>query len=284
MWRKMWGKKKINKYPYIILGIVHLIMLLYTFYKNKDRKKLTVLLLSYIGFAYIFEYIIVSFNQAYLYKPHFLKQKDKDNIMGAVLSQFFYVPTVALFITTFKLGWKAKLMFSVYFVLIEKLFIRLGIFKNKWWLITYTFLLIPISFVFNDKWLNYLKKGNSTVLFLSLFQMIQVTWMNMIFVLASLLKIKYGSGKIKTWKEHFIVAPIVGLIKSLYITIFLKENFNSKINVFLVLLLTDLLLIKNRLLKVKNIGYLLIIYLFNIFFATHYRRMVYKHSNTIKQI
>ncbi|OIJ10863.1 hypothetical protein BKP35_13070 [Anaerobacillus arseniciselenatis] len=162
-------KSRLNKYPFLIVGFIHLVMLIYTFYKSSDKKKHLVLLLNFVGFAYIFDYIIVVFLNGYKYKPCFLKQNYLDNIFGAVLSQFFYVPVTALFITVMKFGWISKILFSLYFVLIERLFVNLRIYKNKWRRTHYTFSLILVSFYFNDKWAEQIVKRNLIILFVSVF-------------------------------------------------------------------------------------------------------------------
>jgi FlaA1/EpsC-like NDP-sugar epimerase len=140
-----------NKVPYIILLIIHGLLLFYTFYKNKDRKTLLVLWLSIIGFAHNFDYVVLVLLKGYKYIPKFLKQKDFDNILGAIFSQSIYVPSTALFITSFRLGWKIKVLFGVYFAIIERLFLRLGIYYNNWWSTLYTLFFTPIYFFISDK-------------------------------------------------------------------------------------------------------------------------------------
>ncbi|WP_394236552.1 hypothetical protein [Niallia oryzisoli] len=272
----MRSNRKVNKYPYIILGILHFVMLLFTFYKSKERKNHLVLLLSFTGFAYLFEYIVVALFDGYEYKPKFLKEKQLDNIFGSVLSQFFYVPTTALFITAFQLGWKVKLFFSLFFTLIERLFITLGVFKNKWWKTPYTFGLIFISFIFNDIWYNAIQKRNSYILFFSFYHLIQVTWHNMVYIFAVMRKFRFGKGLIFSWKENFIISPLIGILVSLILTWWLqKENTLAKINSLLLMMLVDLSLLNKRMLKVKSLLIFPVKYFIIMFSAYHYRKWVY---------
>lgn len=275
----MRNNRQRNRYPFIILGIIHSILLILALSKSKDRKRHIVLFLNYTGVAYLFEYIIVPLLDSYVYKPKLLKKHKLDKIFGAMLSQFFYVPVSALFITVFKLGWKIKLVFSLYFVLVEKLFIFLGVYKNKWWRTRYTFITILMSFYINDKWYEQLKKKNPFILFLSFFNLIQVTWMNLIFLFAVLKKVRYGFAPFLAWKEHFQLAPLVGFFVSIVSAWKIKEgSIASKCQALSLMLVIDLILLKKRMLKVKGTLYLPVIYLIFLGAAEYYKKLVYRLS------
>jgi hypothetical protein len=252
-------------------------MLVITLLKSRNRKRDIVLLLNYAGVAYIFEYIVIAVFKGYVYKPHFLKQRNLDNIFGAIWSQFFYVPITALFITVFNMGWKVKLFFSCYFVLIEKLFIFLGVFKNKWWRTRYTFCLIFSSFYVNDFWNEQLNKKNPQIMFITFFNLIQLTWMNMIYILAALRKIRYGFPIFLSWKEHFLVAPFFGFLISLLSTFWTRKgDFISNLLNLFTMLMVDITLIKKRLLKMKSPLILPIIYSTIIIFSNYFRNLIYE--------
>jgi hypothetical protein len=276
----MRSNQKLKKYPYIIVGMIHVVMLIFTIYKSTDRKKSIVLLLNYAGFAYIFEYIVIALLDGYVYKPRFLKSYHLDSIFGAVWSQLFYVPVTAIFITVFKLRWPVKLLFSLYFTLIEKIFTHLGIFKNNWWRTRYTFIFVLISFYINDKWSELLHKNNPLIMYVSLFNLIQVTWMNVIYLFAVLRKIRYGFPPFLLWKEHFRVAPFFGILISLVSASWIKKGgFISNLKVFIMLSLIDLTLLKKRILKIKSALISLIIYLILIVSSNYYRTLVYGRNN-----
>ncbi|WP_280772078.1 hypothetical protein [Salipaludibacillus daqingensis] len=270
-------KKNKSKYPYILLGIIHLIMLIYTFYKSKQRKKHVVLLFSFIGWAYILDYIVIVLFQGYVYTPKFLKQKDLDNIFGSIMSQFFYVPVSALFITVFGLGWKVKLVFSICYSLIEIVFIYLGIFKHNWWKTKYTFVLIFSSFFFNDRWNKMITKEYPRMLFFSLFSFVQVTWMNIIFILAVLRMIKYGKKHNHSWKTHIKVAPLFGLLFGYVTTSLVKTGgLLSEVKSFLFMFTIDLILLQKRMLKTKSFIILPFIYITTITSAKYFKKLVYQ--------
>ncbi|MCM3585318.1 hypothetical protein M3182_06115 [Mesobacillus maritimus] len=275
----MISKRKVKKYPYLLLGIIHLTMVFFTFYKSKNRKRSFILFLSYTGFAYLFEYFVVILNRGYVYRPKFMKEKNLDHILGSIWSQFFYVPTTALFISTFRFGWKVKVFFSFYFFCIERLFISMGIFKTRWWKTGYTFLLILVSFFANDLWVKLFNQRNPVVLWITFFQTIQVTWMNTSFLFAAMKKVRYGPRAIRSWEKHFIVGPAVGMFISLLITWQLRrDGIGGKIRSFLLMLFVDSLLIKQGQLKVKKGFFLPVSYSLILATGNLFQRWIYRHQ------
>lgn len=131
-----------------------------------------------------------------------------DNILGATLSQAIFVPFTAVFITAFQFGWKIKLLFAVYFTLIENVFVYLGIFKKRWWRTTYTFLFLSIYFFISDKWWQWLKNNNQIVKVVSLFHIFNMVWVNAQYPLLMQGSLRYGIGKYHSKKEEIKVGPL----------------------------------------------------------------------------
>jgi len=266
-----------NNNPFIILAVIHMAMLLYTFYKKKDRKRLFVLLLANIGLAYIFDFFVVVLFRGYTYKPGIFKSKYVDHIFGAILSQGVYVPITALFITAFKLGWKVKLFFAMYFVTIERLFLSLKVYKIHWWRSPYTFTFVSIYFWLCDIWFEKMKDRNPVILFLTLFNMLHVTWTNILFPFAVQRKVRFGLGRFYSWKEHFVVGPVYFYLISLLIAWIEKRGgrFTST-KILGLVMLGDFVLTRLRLLKINSLSILPVIYTILMFISNVYRRWVYE--------
>ncbi|MFC0558944.1 hypothetical protein [Halalkalibacter alkalisediminis] len=265
-----------RKYPFLFLVFVHSLLVLYTFYKKKDRKSLSIVLSSFIGIAYIFDYVIIAIFGGYTYKPNIFKKKPLDKYLGSLFSQGVYVPFTALFITAFQLGWKVKILFGLYFSIIENLFLRLNIYKHHWWRTIYTFVLIVLSFKGNDIWYEQLKKKNRAVLFLSLYFMIQTTWQNTMFVFTIFRKILYGKGKVKDLKEHFKLAPLHGMILSLYLAWQVRSHRAwSKGKMLLTMLIVDVYLMRKGVMRVQSVSLLFIKYTIIFVSASIYQRLIY---------
>lgn len=276
-------RRKYHKFPYIILLIANCSILIYTFYKNKDRKRLLVSLGSNISMAIIFEYFTINLLKGYRYKPRILRNKYQDHILGAVFSQGIFVPFTALFITAFHLGWKFKLMASLFYTSIELLFLRIGIYTHKWWKTSYTLILLPVYFWICDKWYYYLKLRNPAVLFVSYFHLLFVTTIHSLFFQSIIGKVKFGFGRFNSWREHFILMPLYSLIV-VFFTERIEKTRNSLIIYIKMLfyrLLLDKLLIKFKLMKFeqKNVHKNLPFHIFMILLSSCYKRIVYEKPN-----
>ncbi|MBT2680918.1 hypothetical protein J7E38_18155 [Bacillus sp. ISL-35] len=221
-------KRNKNYLPFLILLIVHTWMLAFTFYRKKDRKKLFITLLSGMGLCFIFEYVVLSLFRAYRYKPRIFLNKDLDNFLGAIHSQAVFVPFTALFLTAFKIGWKGKVFFSLYFAGIERLFLKWSIHQNHWWKTTYTMTLIPLFFYINDFWYGQLRKGSPIFKFGSLFLGILVSGLNLMYSMSIFRKFKFGRGRRHSWKEHFRVAPLYSFALSFVTAVIIKKNSGMK--------------------------------------------------------
>ncbi|WP_335715768.1 hypothetical protein, partial [Neobacillus drentensis] len=127
-----------NRMPFFILFLIHTFLLIVAVHKNRNRKKIFVLLLANMGFSYLFEYFVFNLLKAYSYKPKILQKKLFDNILGGFLSQAIYVPFTAVFLTGIKSGWGTKVAAGLYFYLVEKIFLWLGVFKLSGWRTIYT--------------------------------------------------------------------------------------------------------------------------------------------------
>lgn len=68
-----------NSIPFFILMNIHLGMIVYLMISKKGKIPWFVLL-SNIGFAYVFEYIVLNILQAYKYKPAIFRKSAIDNI------------------------------------------------------------------------------------------------------------------------------------------------------------------------------------------------------------
>ncbi|MDQ0224315.1 hypothetical protein ACFPRB_16750 [Metabacillus niabensis] len=200
------NRRRKNTIPFIILLVIHVVMLIYTVRKKND-KSLLVLLFSNIGFAYLFEAVVLNFLRGYTYLPKIVKNKVHDNILGAVFSQAIYVPIVATFISAFKLNWKWKVLFSTYFSIIERLFIKWKIFRTKWWKTSYTFIFTFVYFFLSDSWNKLLRKNYFLVRKITEYLSIYSIGSTGLFFLAIFKNFKLGRGRIHTWKEHYTMIP-----------------------------------------------------------------------------
>jgi hypothetical protein len=273
--------------PFFILLIIHTALLIYTFCKSKNRKSLFILLLSNIGFAYVFEFFTLNLFRSYEYKPKLFKKKYLDNISGAFLSQGVFVPFTSIFLTSFGLGWKIKVMFGIYFAIVERIFIKLGIFKNNWWRTIYTVFLIPIYFIISEKWYKSLVKGNGNILFISFLLMNWVTGLSVLNILGVVHKVRFGLGKLYSWREHFIISTLYWFAMSIFITctIYKKLNWQGKIQTFLLMKAVDWVLIKKGIVKahLNSLFFINALQILMIYLSVIYRNFIYRGQFAVSE-
>ncbi|WP_078543780.1 hypothetical protein [Litchfieldia alkalitelluris] len=230
-----------NKFPFFVLFIIHTSIILFTLYKKKDeQRELSILLFINVGLAYIFEYIVFNVLRAYRYKPRVMKNKYIDNTFGALLSQAIIIPFTAVFLTAFKFGKKGKIFFSLYFLIVECIFVKLGVFTRHWWKTYLTPILVFLYFLISDYSYKKIKERNRFILSVSLFFCINVMVVNGLYFLAAFGRFKIELGKWSSWREHFIIAPLYGIILSLFATWQIqKRGFLPQINILLFANLMD---------------------------------------------
>lgn len=283
-------KKKVlngKNLPFFILLIIHTALLIYTFCKNKNRKSLFILLLSNIGFAYFFEFFTLNLFHSYEYKPKLFKKKYLDNILGAFLSQGVFVPFTSIFISSFGFGWKIKAMFGIYFAIIERIFIKLGIFKNNWWRTFYTVFLIPLFFIISEIWYKGLLKGNGNILFTSFLLTTWVTGLSILNILGVVRKVRFGFGKLFSWREHFIISTLYWFAISIItaFTIYKEPNRQGKIQSFLFMKVVDWFLIKKGIVKahLNNLLFINALQILMIYLSVIYRDLIYRDQYGVSE-
>ncbi|MCK0469996.1 hypothetical protein ACERJO_07455 [Halalkalibacter sp. AB-rgal2] len=249
--------------PFFIVCICHTILFLITFVRFK--KQTIALLLGSIGFTYLFEYVVLNLLRMYRYKPGVFRNAWVDSIFGAFLSQAFFVPVKAAFITLFRLGWKTKVGLALMFGGIEAIFLRKGIFVNRTWNTSFTVVGIIFYFWFIDQWwLGFRSSKRKLFTVISLYFSHVIYYTNALFFLFAFTNVfrfqfPYLTPRSKDW-NHFILAPVYALVVSFFPTIStLLSKGRFKAIALGCALLFDQLLIRFKLLNVRNTN---IIYFF----------------------
>lgn len=182
------------------------------------------MLFNNISFAYFFEYIVFTIFKSYRYQPRFFKNSSFDNTIGAIMSQAVFVPMTAVFITSFQLGWMVRVFFTLYFFFIERLFIKLDIFKPYWWKSLFTATLIPLYFSVSDYWQKKLDTKNRVVLFTTLFNTVIVVHANILYLLAFFRRIRFGLRQQTSIQQHFVISPLYSIVISLFISVTIRKD------------------------------------------------------------
>lgn len=257
-----------NRFYYIGLIIVHTLLLFYVFYKRKNRRTVFLTFLSIVGLAFHFEYPLYIL-KAYKYKTNIFKNKEQNNSFGSVLSQALFVPSAAIFISTFKFGWKIKLLFTMYFTLIERSFLKLKIYKNNWWCTTYTSIMIFTYFFISDAWYRGIMNRNKVILKMTFHNAFHVTYMNLLFFLSVLKRFRYQPRvfTIQPWYYHYAFVKVYLVVETVFTTYLLEQKKKwLRILPIFITIISDYFLKKINFLKVRGSYWA---YLFPVRMASH---------------
>ncbi|WP_157950893.1 hypothetical protein [Peribacillus acanthi] len=214
------------------------------------------ILFSGIGLGYIFEYFVLDIWRMYCYYPKVFKNKVVDSFFGGMLSQAVFIPIMATFLVAFKLGWKWRIGAGLFYGLIERIFLRWGLFKNRTWNTLFTITALPIYFWLIEKWWDAMEGKRKDLL--SKFTLFFIYWVNYcniyFFLVASFKKLILRAGFAKDkYSDTFIVAPLYTFYLSIIGTLTsLCQHKSSKILGFLTIHLSDQLLYKSRIIQPKN--------------------------------
>lgn len=127
-----------SSYWYLGLSFLSLCILIFVCFKKRVHPSIFMFLIM-VQVAYLIETVIYIFGGSYEYHPHLLKNNEHyDSNMGALTSNMFIIPTLATFISAFRLRWVWIFLIIGLIAAVELLFVKLQIYTLKWWRIQYT--------------------------------------------------------------------------------------------------------------------------------------------------
>ena len=137
-----------NTIWYVLLGIITLFELIYTFFKAEKRSQVFAFFITILGVFLWIETPLVIFFKAYTYYPKILTQVPNpfDDVLAGNLFSQFSIAAAALLMVVRKLKYYWYLIFAVLYSLIEELFLALGIYKHYWYQTWMTFVFFPLLF------------------------------------------------------------------------------------------------------------------------------------------
>ena len=135
-----------NTIWYIALGILTLIQLTVVFTKTNNRKLVFALYCTIAGIIFTYEATILCFLKSYNYHPLLLQKNTMDDALAGNLFSQFLVSSTAILIAVVKLREVWYFLFAIIYVLIEELFLKLGIYEHYWYETWMTFVGLILMF------------------------------------------------------------------------------------------------------------------------------------------
>jgi len=208
-------KTRTNAPPFLLLAAVH-VLLFFLLTLNRRQKQIWTLLFSNIGLAYFFEYLVLILLKGYSYKPKVHKNNALDQFLGAILSQGFYVPITATLLTLYRKNRYWKLSITLIYYAIERLFLRLKIYKAYWWKPSYTVFFLMVYFSISDWFYRALIAKKKSVLVLAQYLTTEVIGLTWIYLSSVGKKVRFWPRRYHSWHEHFVLAPLYSLVCAVF--------------------------------------------------------------------
>lgn len=134
------------------VSIIGLGMTIFTLFKKRDFFTTSLVFLLTVSLLTIGEFIVLTVFDAYAYKPGVFMDSFADNVVGYILGNYFIWVGAANLVVNFSLGNRWIFLISVAFMLIEILFLDLGIYEHHWWKTYMTGILVFLGLNITKKW------------------------------------------------------------------------------------------------------------------------------------
>ncbi|MBO7743589.1 hypothetical protein I8J29_05240 [Paenibacillus sp. MWE-103] len=242
-----------NAMPYLVLiaicAIASSVLLV-----HKRAAWPLILLLSFSGMIYVFEFYIFVLKDCYRYSPHLLAIPYYDNVLGAVFSNLLSVPVAALFIAVYRLSWRWIVGLSLAYGGVEWLFLQLGIYQHHWWRTGYTILALILFFRFARQWLVWLAERGRAFRFVTLLMFAWSVVATVVFTLAVTGIRVFHSGYFQDpYRDDIFLSAMYGFFKAavISVTVTATRHHWRRLISLAVILAANLVLMKLGILRVR---------------------------------
>ena len=154
-----------NIYWYWLLAIIGVGTAVFSIYKKRNIAKISTFLVFFL-FAtcvtWIGEFIVLGLFNSYAYKTGVYTDPWAQNILGHLILNSTFYPGTAVLVAAYSLGYGWISLITVFYLLTECLFLKLGIYEHHWWKYYMTGFAIYIYQIFTKVWfikMNKLQHG-----------------------------------------------------------------------------------------------------------------------------
>ena len=142
-------------YWYCLPAIIGVGVATFTIYMKRNIAKLSTFLVFYL-FAtcvtWIGEFIVLGLFNSYAYKTGIYTSPWNENILGHLILNSTFYPGTAILVAAYSLGYGWISLITVFYLLVEYLFLKFGIYEHHWWKYYMTGLAIFIYQIFTKAW------------------------------------------------------------------------------------------------------------------------------------
>lgn len=121
---------------YCLLAIIGVGIAAFTIYKKRDTAKLStylVFLLFATCITWIGEFIVLGLFNSYAYKTGIYTSPWAQNVLGHLILNSTFYPGTAILVAAYSLGYGWISLITSIYLLLEYLFLKLGVYEHHWW-------------------------------------------------------------------------------------------------------------------------------------------------------
>ncbi|TWD99367.1 hypothetical protein FB550_1072 [Neobacillus bataviensis] len=134
-----------NIYWYYGLIVIGAVITVYTVYKKRSIADLFSYFLFVTAWSWIGEAVILFLLNGYAYKPGLYSDPFAENILGHIIANSALWSSTAICVMYFQLSYRWIGLISIVFMLIEVVFLKVGVYNHHWW---HTYMTGIVTFIF----------------------------------------------------------------------------------------------------------------------------------------
>jgi hypothetical protein len=150
-----------NIYWYCFLAIIGVGGAAFAIYQKRNVAKLSTFLVFFL-FAtcvtWIGEFVVLGLFNSYAYKTGIYTDPWAENLLGHLILNSTFYPGTAILVAAYSLGFLWIFLITVIYLLVEYLFLKLGIYEHHWWKYYMTGLCIFTYQILTKFWFSKINK------------------------------------------------------------------------------------------------------------------------------
>jgi hypothetical protein len=140
---------------YICIAVISLGITVYAICMKRDIYKVSTYMVFYLlssAFPWIGEFIVLGLFNSYAYKTGLFQDPWAQNLLGHLLLNTSMFPATAIVMVAYSFRYGYMALVAVIFVLIEYLFVKLGLYEQHWWRYYMSAINIVAFLLISKKW------------------------------------------------------------------------------------------------------------------------------------
>ncbi len=163
-----------NIFWYYCVVAIGILLIVISMIKKRNFVDLFSFFLAFSSLGYLCEILVLFVLGSYQYKPGVFKDYIAEDILGHLMCNGFFWGGTAIFVVVFSLNSFWIFLISIAYMLVELLFLKLGIYEHHWWKLYMTGVGAFVIFTLTKKWFYGLYKDRHQ--FLRKFTFFMIAW------------------------------------------------------------------------------------------------------------